>query len=174
MSEAVSKNEKVHIGLGSNIGDRESYIRRALQAVDALAETRVVSVSSLYATEPRIVEDQPEFLNACATIETALSPRKLLDELLRIETNLDRVRTRSKGARTIDLDILLWEGRCVDASGLTLPHPGLSERAFVLIPLCEIAPDVCDPSSGCTVTELRERCPDTGGVDQVPESVPVL
>ena len=163
----AEERERVYLGLGSNLGDRESYLDRAIEAVDGLEGTRVVATSSLYATAPRIVEDQPDFLNACATIETGLRPRKLLDELLDIEEQLGRVRTRDKGARTVDLDILVWEEHMQDRDGLTLPHPELGNRAFVLIPLREIAADVLDPATGLSIEQLSKRCEDDGSVERL-------
>lgn len=164
--ESQSDRSVVFIGLGSNLGDRMDYLRRALRAVDALEQTGVVSCSPIYATEPRIVEDQPDFLNACAKIETALPPDKLLAQLLDVEESLGRVRRRDKGARTVDLDILLWEDRIVDHDALTIPHPGLPDRAFVLVPLEAIAAEVRDPRSGQTITQLRRACPDTGTIER--------
>lgn len=159
--------ESVYVGLGSNLGDRRDYLDRATDAIDDLEQTRVVEVSSLYNTAPKIVEDQPDFLNACAKIETGLRPRKLLDALLAIEQRLGRVRTPDRDARTIDLDILIWEDRVVDEEGLTIPHPELGNRAFVLIPLCEIAADVRDPATGMTVDQLSRRCKDDGRVERL-------
>ncbi len=158
------EDERVHIGLGSNLDDRRAYLDRAIAAVDALEHTGVVATSGVYETEARIVEDQPDFLNACATIKTALRPRKLLDELLAIEDRLGRVRTREKGARRIDLDILIWEGLMYERDGLALPHPELGNRAFVLIPLREIAADVLDPATGLSVEQLSRRCEDDGEI----------
>ena len=166
MTGEKQRRETVYLGLGSNLGDRESNLREALEAVDALESTRLLKVSPLYATEPRIVEQQPEFLNACAKIETALSPRKLLEALLDIEQQFGRERARDKGARTLDLDILLWEERLVDQPGLTVPHPGLGERAFVLVPLRDIAAEVRDPATGLTVEQLAARCTDDGDVER--------
>jgi len=163
----AEKLERVYLGLGSNLGDRESYLDRAIEAIDGLKGTRVVATSSLYETAPRIVEDQPDFLNACATIETGRSPRKLLDELLEIEEQLGRMRTRDKGARTVDLDLLIWEDHMQNCDGLTLPHPELGNRAFVLIPLREIAAEVLDPATGLTVEQLSKRCETDGSIERL-------
>lgn len=156
-----------YVGLGANLGERDAQIRRALRMLEALQGTDVVAVSSLYATEPRIVEDQPEFLNACAKIETRLRADKLMCELLEIERRMGRRRgedRREKGARRIDLDLLLYGESVIDRPGLRVPHPGLPDRAFVLVPLAEIAAEAVHPEREATVAELLEQCEDTGGV----------
>lgn len=157
----------MQLGLGANLGEPEKQLRAALEAVDDLPATSVEAVSAPYRTEPRIVEDQPEFLNACATIETGLEPRKLLEALQRIEREQGRQQTRAKGPRRIDLDILLWEDRNIDLEDLTIPHPGLPDRRFVLSPLAEIAPEARDPRSEQTVRELLAACDDPGEVERL-------
>jgi len=136
------------IGLGSNLGDPAAQIRRALRALAALPETRLVRRSSLYRNPPAGYLDQPEFINAVARIETRLAPRDLLEELLAIERAHGRVRDFPNGPRTLDLDILLYGERTVREPGLTIPHPRLLERAFVLVPLAEIAPETVVPEGG--------------------------
>jgi len=157
----------VHLGLGANLGDRAGQLRGALHALDDLPETTLLAASPPYRTEPRIVHDQPRFLNACATIETALAPRKLLDHLQRIERAHGPRADRQKGPRHLDLDILLWENLEMETDRLTIPHPGLAERRFVLAPLTEIAPDVRDPRTGETIRRLLARCEDQGAVERI-------
>jgi len=129
------------LGLGSNQGDRAGFLRAAVERLDGWPGTRVKAVSSLYATAPVGRLDQPEFLNAVAEVRTELAPAELLAACLQIEGELGRVRTERWGPRTIDLDLLLF-GECeIAAPGLVVPHPRLRERAFVLQPLAEIAPD---------------------------------
>ncbi len=142
-------------------------MRGAIEAVEQLPTTSVTAVSSLYETEPRIVEDQPDFVNACLRIETGLDPRKLLDEMFTIEREMGRDRaasSRDKGARRIDLDLLLYGDRIIDEPELEVPHPGVSERRFVLVPLVEIAPDAWHPGEACSAETLLARCPDLGEV----------
>jgi 2-amino-4-hydroxy-6-hydroxymethyldihydropteridine diphosphokinase len=128
------------LALGSNQGDRASLLAQALGRLDRVPGIQVVAVSSLYATAPVGREDQPEFLNAVAQVRTGLSPRELLAACLRIEAELGRIRTERWGPRTIDLDLLLHGDTQLAEAALTLPHPRMSERAFVLVPLAEIAP----------------------------------
>jgi 2-amino-4-hydroxy-6-hydroxymethyldihydropteridine diphosphokinase len=129
------------VGLGGNIGDPAAAMRAALQALDARGEVRVRAVSRLFRTPPWGKVDQPDFLNAAAAVETSLSPRELLDACLAIERDLKRERRERWGPRTVDLDVLDYAGlRCEDAA-LTLPHPRMAERAFVLAPLADIAPE---------------------------------
>ncbi len=142
------------IGIGANVGDRLASIRAALAELDALRSTRVSRVSSVYDTAPWGVTDQARFLNAVAEIETALEPRALLDELMAIEARCGRVRHERWGPRTIDLDILLFDERVMESDALRLPHPRLAQRAFVLVPLAELAPDLVVPALGATVGGL--------------------
>ncbi|HEY0179750.1 MAG TPA: 2-amino-4-hydroxy-6-hydroxymethyldihydropteridine diphosphokinase [Dokdonella sp.] len=148
---------RAYVGLGSNLGDPPRQIRSALQALDAPPHTRVVQRSRLYRTPPWGVADQPAFVNAVAELATALAPRELLDALLEIERRHGRRRDAARwGPRTLDLDLLTFADRRVDEPGLVLPHPRLAERAFVLVPLAEIAPDLAIPRVG-VVAELLER-----------------
>jgi len=136
---------RAYIGLGSNLGDREATLRRAL---DLLGD-EVVAVSSFRETEPVGYLDQPRFLNAAAALDTELAPRALLDRLLEVERELGRTREGPRfGPRTIDLDLLLYGDRTIDEPGLTVPHPRLAERLFVLEPLAELDPDLDVPGHG--------------------------
>jgi 2-amino-4-hydroxy-6-hydroxymethyldihydropteridine diphosphokinase len=130
------------LSLGSNQGDRASLLVRALERLDRVPGVQIVAVSSLYATAPVGREDQPEFLNAVAEVRTRLAPRELLAACLRIEAELGRIRAERWGPRTIDLDLLVHGETRLAEEGLTLPHPRMKERAFVLAPLAEIAPNL--------------------------------
>jgi 2-amino-4-hydroxy-6-hydroxymethyldihydropteridine diphosphokinase len=140
---------RAYVGLGANLGDREAAIREAARLLEA------VRLSTIRETEPWGYVDQPRFLNAVAEVETGLSPRGFLDHLLEIEHELGRERkgARRYGPRTIDLDLLLFGDEMVDEPGLTVPHPHLHERRFVLEPLAELAADVVVPGKG-TVSDL--------------------
>jgi 2-amino-4-hydroxy-6-hydroxymethyldihydropteridine diphosphokinase len=138
----------VFVALGGNIGDPPAQIRSALRALAALPDTRLVRQSSLYRNPPAGGLDQPEFVNAVAQIETRIGPRELLDRLLEIERAHGRERDYPNAPRTLDLDILLYGGRVVHEPGLAIPHPRMPERAFVLVPLAEIAPDIEVPGRG--------------------------
>lgn len=137
------------IGLGANLGDPPATFRNALDRLDALESVAVRSVSPVYRTAPWGRGGQPDFLNAVAGLETQRSPQALLAALLAIETDLGRVRDGERwGPRKIDLDLLVFGDRVVDEPGLRLPHPRLIERAFVLIPLADLAPDLVVPGAG--------------------------
>jgi 2-amino-4-hydroxy-6-hydroxymethyldihydropteridine diphosphokinase len=136
--------ERVFLGLGSNLGDRAAFLKAALEGIAALPGTEVVRVSAFRETEPWGVADQPRFLNAVAEIRTPLAPQDLLAALKRIEREVGRTCTFRWGPREIDIDLLLFGGRRLQAPGLTLPHPHILERDFVWQPLQEIAPDVVE------------------------------
>jgi 2-amino-4-hydroxy-6-hydroxymethyldihydropteridine diphosphokinase len=138
---------RAFVGLGSNLGDREATIRRAVELLGERPGIEVVAVSTLRETDPVGYEDQPRFLNGAAALEVGLTPRALLDELLAIERELGRDRSQEErwGPRTIDLDLLLYGEETVDEPGLTVPHPRLAEREFVLEPLYELDPDLTLP-----------------------------
>ena len=152
-----------YIGLGSNLGDRMTTLQTAVQRLESLG--RVAEVSSLYQTEPVGYLEQPPFLNAVVALETVLAPIDLLHALLGIERDLGRMRTFRNAPRTVDLDLLLVDNVILDTTELTLPHPRLHERAFVLVPLAEVAPEAVHPVSGQTVWELLGALPDRDGVE---------
>jgi 2-amino-4-hydroxy-6-hydroxymethyldihydropteridine diphosphokinase len=140
---------RAYIGLGSNLGDREQYLRKAIELLGAEPEIDVLAVSSVRETKPVDFVDQPRFLNAAAKAETSLSAKALLQRLLAIEQALGRSRAgRRFGPRIIDLDLLLYGDQIVDAPGLTVPHPRLAERRFALEPLHELDPDLVVPGRG--------------------------
>ena len=145
---------RAYVGLGGNLGDREGLIRRALVLLAERSRIEVLLVSSLRETDPVGYLDQPRFLNGVAMVETSLPAPALLEELLAVERALGRTRNGHRnGPRTIDLDLLLYGDLVVDERGLTLPHPRLHERAFVLEPLVELDPKLEIPGRG-TVSEL--------------------
>jgi 2-amino-4-hydroxy-6-hydroxymethyldihydropteridine diphosphokinase len=146
-----------YVGLGANLGDREATIRRAVELLGADPKLEVVAVSSLRETDPVGYADQPRFLNGAVAVETELSPGGLLDRLLAAERELGRVRGEGPryGPRTIDLDLLLYGDHVVEEPGLTVPHPRLAERRFVLEPLHELDPGLRLPD-GRAVRELLE------------------
>jgi 2-amino-4-hydroxy-6-hydroxymethyldihydropteridine diphosphokinase len=141
---------RVFVGIGSNLGDREGLLERAVAALRSLPDTRILAVSSVRETEPVGIVDQPRFLNAAVELETGLSSRRLLDDLLAIERALGRDRTGAPpgGPRTIDLDLLLYGQAEIDEAGLEVPHPRLHERAFVLEPLAELDSALEVPGKG--------------------------
>jgi 2-amino-4-hydroxy-6-hydroxymethyldihydropteridine diphosphokinase len=147
------------IGLGSNLEDPHSQLQRAFAELDRLPDTRLVARSSLYRSAPLGYADQPEFVNAVAQIATALTPQTLLQALLEIEREHGRERTFRNAPRTLDLDILLYDDMRMHEHGLTLPHPQMHLRAFVLQPLLEVAPGCVIPGIGSAQQALR-NCAD--------------
>ena len=140
---------RAYVGLGANLGDRERTLRAAVDALGAEDGVEVVAVSTLRETDPVGVGDQPRFLNGAAELETTLTARELLGRLLAIEQRFGRVRVPGEhGPRTLDLDLLLYGDAELDEPGLTVPHPRLHERRFVLEPLAELAPGLVVPGRG--------------------------
>ena len=148
------------IGLGSNVGDRAGFLRAGLRALAAHPCVELLGCSSFSETAPVGGPPQADFLNAAAALATDLLPRALLVLLQDVESRLERTRSVRWGPRTLDLDLLLYGGVCLDEPGLTLPHPHLHERAFVLEPLCELAADLEHPVIGGRLDEHLARCRD--------------
>ncbi len=144
-----------YVGLGSNLQDPAAQLKSAFAALAALPSTSVVARSSLYRSAPVGYADQPDFVNAVIALETELAPRALLDALLEIERRHGRVREFQNSPRTLDLDVLLYGDLQLREPGLTIPHPRMHERAFVLVPLAEIAPRQAIPGMGTVVEQLR-------------------
>ena len=145
------------IGLGSNLADPVAQVSHALEALGSLPRTRVIRRSSLYRSAPVGYLEQPDFINAVAQVETGLGPRALLDTLLALEHECGRTREFSNAPRTLDLDVLLYDDLIHHEHGLTIPHPQMHLRAFVLQPLLEIAPGCLIPGVG-SATEAALRC----------------
>lgn len=140
---------RAFVALGGNLGDTHAYLRQALKAMAALPQTRLLAHSRFYRTPPWGLREQPAFLNAVAMLETGLAPHALLDALLGIERAAGRVREGERwGPRTLDLDLLHVDGFALHEERLTLPHPRIAERAFVLLPLAELAPELELPGQG--------------------------
>ena len=147
---------RAYVGLGANLGDRERTLHEAVSALAAEDRVEIVAVSVLRETEPVGVGDQPRFLNGVAELETSLAARALLDRLLAVEQRFGRVRVPGEhGPRTLDLDLLLYGDEAIDEPGLTVPHPRLHERRFVLEPLAELASGLVVPRRGDVESLLR-------------------
>lgn len=157
----------VYLCLGSNLGDRRKNLA---QALDLLSEqVRVEKVSSLYHTEPIGYTEQPDFLNAVCRGSTELKPSQLLSFAKKIETAMGRVPSFKNAPRLIDIDILIYDGEIIESPALTIPHPRLAERAFVLVPFAEIEPELRHPITGKTVMEMLNELSTTAGVQKCGE-----
>jgi 2-amino-4-hydroxy-6-hydroxymethyldihydropteridine diphosphokinase len=147
-----------YLSLGSNLGNREAQLREAEQRLSTLGSA--ISVSSYYETEPVEFTNQPWFLNAALALETNLTPQDLMHSILQIERKMGRKRRQEKGPRTIDIDILLFGNQILNSSDVTIPHPAMHQRRFVLEPLAEIAPEARNPLLNKTVRELLAELPE--------------
>ena len=150
---------KVYIALGSNLANPQAQLTAALQALNALSDSRLTAVSSFYQSQPLGPQDQPDYVNAVACLETSLAPLALLDELQRIEHEQGRVRLRRWGERTLDLDMLLYADHIIQSERLTVPHYDMHQREFVIIPLVEIAPHLVLPN-GQSIQTLAQKFAD--------------
>lgn len=156
--------KKAYIGLGSNLGEREHLIRSAAEHLNLTPGTELVRVSSLYDTKPVGDLEQPDYLNAVALVLTELDARRLLWNMLLIESKLGRSRKRRWEPRPIDLDLLFYQDEVVDEPGLKVPHPEAHKRAFVLVPMSELAPNMVHPVLGKTMAELLKGLTPQGSV----------
>lgn len=155
---------RAYVGLGSNLGDRMAALDAAVRALDADVQTHVMAVSQVYETEPVGGPEQDPYLNAVAVLETDRGPRELLALLLATEDGLGRVRGERWGPRTLDLDLLLYDGPPIDSPELTVPHPRAKERAFVLVPLVDADPFARFPDGEAAVEALARLAPVSGVV----------
>ena len=158
----------VYLSLGSNIGDRAANLNSAIERLGVLGT--IEKISSFYETEPVEFTAQPWFLNIAVKLDTEKMPKQLLAGILDVEQQMGRRRTQKKGPRAIDIDILLFGNSIIDTKGLTVPHPAMHERRFVLEPLAEIAPEVRHPVFKRTLSELRDALPPGQAVRKVKKS----
>jgi 2-amino-4-hydroxy-6-hydroxymethyldihydropteridine diphosphokinase len=150
---------RAYVALGSNLGEPQTTVQAALTALESLPRSTLVAVSSLYLSAPVGLRNQPDFINAVAALDTQLSADALLEELFAIEAHFGRKREFHHAPRTLDLDLLLHGSETRNSAQLTLPHPRMHERAFVLLPLLEIAPEASIPGLGAA-SALLARCSD--------------
>lgn len=156
----------VYLLLGSNLGDREQNIITARHQISRHLG-KVITASSLYKTAAWGKTDQPDFFNQVIVVNSALTPQEALHYILEIEKNMGRKRKDKWGERTIDIDILLWADLVIHDTSLTIPHPGIPQRRFTLVPLCEVAKDFVHPVTGKTIAELLEACSDLLSVEKL-------
>lgn len=159
MSHSSKKNSLVYIALGSNLEDPFKQVQSAYEEIKKLPDTYLLKCSSLYKSAPLGLLNQPDYINAVAEINTTLTPLELLNKLLKIELHHGRVRTFRNAPRTLDLDILLYDNLRLNDNRLTIPHPRMTQRAFVLCPLMEIAPHCEIPGHG-KISQLITACSD--------------
>lgn len=167
-SASPTTSTLVYLSLGSNVGERDAQLRDAQSRLGAAG--RIVAASSFYETEPVEFTQQPWFLNCAVALETPQTPARLMTSILRIEREMGRRRVQKKGPRTIDIDILLFGNVIVESKQLTIPHPAMHLRRFVLEPLAEIAPDVQHPVFKKTIRELLDALPAGQAVRRIPGS----
>jgi 2-amino-4-hydroxy-6-hydroxymethyldihydropteridine diphosphokinase len=153
----------VYLALGSNLGDREKYLRDGIRGLAAHG-IDIIRCAGVYSTEPLEISDQPWFLNTALEVHTLLTPEQLLLSCLEVERENQRTRDRSKGPRTLDIDIIFYGSQIIHRPELTIPHPRFADRRFVLTPLADIASDFVDPLTRKTIRELLELCPDQSSV----------
>ncbi len=158
--------ETVWVGIGSNLDGPVSQVNRALEALAALPRTRLLRASSLYRSPPMGPQDQPDYINAVAMLETGLSPLGLLQELQEVEQRSGRRKLRHWGERSLDLDMLLYGSMTLNHPRLVLPHPGIPDRAFVLYPLAELDPTLVVPGHG-QVSEMLSRLPSGSAASRI-------
>ena len=163
--------DRIFIGLGSNLGDRVGYLRRALSELGKLQKTTIQKYSSVYETEPVGVKEQPKFFNMVVELDSILSPDDLVRALKEIEHRVGRTLSKRWGPREIDLDLLYYGGEMLNEPSLYVPHPEISNRRFVLVPLKEIAAEFQDPLRHLNIEELLQRCSDTCSVRKTSHSI---
>jgi 2-amino-4-hydroxy-6-hydroxymethyldihydropteridine diphosphokinase len=156
------------VGLGSNVGDRLGFLQKAVDELEHTPGISVVSISSVYDTEPVGKKDQPQFLNAAVELRSMLPASELYERMKEIERRIGRMPSERWGPREIDLDLLYFDNEVIESPTFTVPHKESSNRRFVLVPLSEIAGDFVDPVQGCSVRVLLKRCPDTCAVVESP------
>lgn len=161
----MKREHEVFLGLGSNLGQRLSYLRAAIEKICELPATRLLNFSSVYESTPVGYARQPNFLNMVVKMGTQFSPGEFLEQLQLIEKELGRVRKFRWGPRVIDIDILYWDKIVLETNSLSIPHPAAQERKFVLAPLREIAPEFQLPPNNRTASELLEQLPDGSSVE---------
>lgn len=158
-----------YLGLGSNLGNRQRNLKQALRLLSL--QVKMDKLSSIYETEPMGYQEQPPFLNAVCKVSTNLSPYELLYLAKDVERQLGRKTSFANAPRPIDIDILIYNNEVVQTGELTIPHPHLVERAFVLVPLAEISPDLVHPEKGWTISELLNNLEFVGGVQKWSEAI---
>ena len=158
MKKAASL-KKAYIGIGSNLGDRLDNIKKAIALLNRHKNIKITQRSSIYETEPVGYKEQPDFLNSVVQLKTGLTPQRLLEVLKNIEKKLGRIKGIKWGPRIIDLDMLLYENKIIKRDNLTVPHPELHKRRFILAPLAEIAGGIVHPLKKKTILELYKKSP---------------
>ena len=164
---------RVFLSLGSNVGDRLHFLQKAVEAIGRLRKTEVMKLSPVYETEPVGEKDQPEFYNMVAEVSSSLGAFELFKDLKGIEQSLGRTKTKRWGPREIDIDVIYHGSVVLDTAELSVPHPELQNRRFVLEPLAEIASDFSDPTTRQTVQQLLTQCVDTNKVAKTSLSISI-